>query len=222
MRWCLLTLTACIGSDNAPDPVELPLTSLPGFEIDIDASDSGIRIGLTTADEYSQPCPRLLPSFEATIDGISMTVERGHVTDIGLDSPEYVCSLPSLYSTERGELLHIADTHASFDIELGDAPAYRMMQVPSTTLARGDAFDITWSSAMDLANMPSVDVHINYVAAAVAVDGAGIHVTSPSAAELPQTGSLPVDVRVRSQRPCPYPNCRIIATHSLRDSITVQ
>lgn len=220
MRWCLISLlAACIGSEDGPDPVALPLTSLPGFKLPVDAAETGLRINLTTVSEYTQPCPRLLPSFVATIDGTPMSVNRGSVSDIGLDSPDYVCDLPFLYTTVGGQLVHIADDHATFDIDLGDATSSRMMQVSPATVVRGGTFDITWSSAMDLANMPTVDVYIGAVAATATVDPAGIHVTTP---DLSPTSSVPVDVRVTSIRPCPYPNCRILATHHLRQTIAVE
>ncbi len=201
-------VSGCVGGEDAPDPVALPLGSVPGFSLGIQTTGTAVYVPLTTANEYTLPCPRLLDSFEATIDGTPMRVERGFVSDIGLDSPEYVCELPYLYSTAGGRQLRIADATATFDIDLGDAATYRTAQLSSTTLVRGEPFTIAWSAAGDLEYAKRVEVYLgSRLLESKIVDGK-IEATLPTADEQP-AGYGAISVHVESERPCAYASCAI-------------
>ena len=227
MRWCaLLLLTAC-AEDVAPLPIESPLLRFPGFVLAIDVSDDDLRVGLTTsATADIGGCPRLLPSFVATIDGEPMSVEHGYITDVGLDSPEYKCVPPGVWTKSRGQYLRIADESVTFDIDLGDAMATRTIQLATTTLTRGDSFDLIWSSAADLANGKRVSVAMGLGTRWTALDAMivddRVRATLPTPAQLAAVGNGALLVTIDSARACPHLNCTIDVTHEAIQAITVQ
>jgi hypothetical protein len=167
-----------------------------------------------------------LPSFVATLDGEPLSIERGHILDIGLDSPDYQCVRPAVWTHLGGQQLHIADESVAFDIALGDATGVRTMQPSTTTLARGDSFEVSWSSQEDLANARFVTADVvlrttGYRLAETIMDDR-VLLTMPAAAEMPDTGNGPLVVQVSSTRACPHLNCTISVSHQASQAVTVQ
>jgi hypothetical protein len=229
MRWpCLLLLSACIGNEEGPSPIESRLLGLPGFTLAVRVDDAGLRVELTDPKHHLSEieCPQLLPSFVATLDGEPISFERGYIRDIGLDSPEYECVRPFVWTSLRGQQLHIADESVAFDIDLGDANGYRSMQLSTTTITRGDSLELTWSSLEDLANARDVraDVVLRTTGyeLADAIMPDRVLLTMPTATEMPDTGNGPLVVNLSSTRTCPHLNCTISVSHQVSQAVTVQ
>ncbi len=218
----LLLLGACV--DTPPEPVPFSLSAFPGFTLDVTANRNGVGVQLTTLDEYAETCPALLPSFVATLDGVPMTIRQARVDDVGLDFPEYECTVPSVHTSAGGRYLHVADASATFDLDLGDATVERTMQVSTTDVVRGGTFDVAWMPATDLAagtqyvylksDLP--DRNLDYT-----IEGGTLHVTMPAPLDFLETGAGELVVGVVHEPACPYAPCHIATRNHLRQAVSV-
>jgi hypothetical protein len=218
----LVLLGACV--DTPPEPVPFSLSAFPGFTLDVTANSNGVGVQLTILDEYAETCPALLPSFVATLDEVPMMILQARVDDVGLDFPEYECTVPSVHTSAGGRYMHVADASATFDIDLGEATVERTMQVSTADVVRGGTFDVSWMPATDLAagtqyvylksDLP--DRLLDYT-----VDGGTLHVVMPAALDFLETGRGELVVGVTHAPACPYTPCHIETRNHLTQEVTV-